>query len=208
MPSVAENMALIVGGAVAGTALTSAFVAPGPVAEPKSNLRAAGYAKTSQSSQSMGAMAGVGAVAGLVAAGAVGKRAGRNRTSMQAVGVGINGFGRIGRQVARIAMKDPEDTIHGKYDGTVEADGDSLVVDGQKIALSHTRDPAEIPFGEHGAEYVCESTGVFLTTDKVQGHLKAGAKKVIFSAPAKDDSHTIVMGVNEGTYDPSMEAVS
>ncbi|CAE7021391.1 GAPC1, partial [Symbiodinium sp. CCMP2456] len=76
------------------------------------------------------------------------------------------------------------------------------------VALSHTRDPAEIPFGEHGAEYVCESTGVFLTTEKVQPHLKAGAKKVIFSAPAKDDSHTIVMGVNESTYDPSMEAVS
>ena len=100
------------------------------------------------------------------------------------------------------------DTIHGKYDGTVEVDGDSLVIDGQKVALSHTRDPAEIPFGEHGAEYVCESTGVFLTTEKVQPHLKAGAKKVIFSAPAKDDSHTIVMGVNEDTYDPSMEAVS
>ncbi|CAE7897944.1 GAPC1, partial [Symbiodinium necroappetens] len=76
-------------------------------------------------------------------------------------------------------------------------DGDSLVIDGQKVALSHTRDPAEIPFGENGAEYVCESTGVFLTTEKVQPHLKAGAKKVIFSAPAKDDSHTIVMGVNE-----------
>ena len=79
------------------------------------------------------------------------------------------------------------------------------MVDGQKIALSHTRDPAEIPFAEHGAEYVCESTGVFLTTEKVQGHLKAGAKKVIFSAPAKDDSHTIVMGVNQDT---SMECVS
>eukprot|EP00438_Fugacium_kawagutii_P033619 Skav216192 [mRNA] locus=scaffold1222:43027:51238:- [translate_table: standard] len=177
----------------------------------------------------MGTMAGVGAVAGLAVAGVAGRRAGKNRTSMEAVGVGINGFGRIGRQVARIAMKDPEtelklinasydsdylaymmkyDTIHGKYDGTVEADGDSLVVDGQKIALSHTRDPAEIPFGEHGAEYVCESTGVFLTTEKVQGHLKAGAKKVIFSAPAKDDSHTIVMGVNEDTYDTSMECVS
>ena len=101
-----------------------------------------------------------------------------------------------------------KDTIHGKYDGTVEVDGDSLVIDGQKVALSHTRDPAEIPFGEHGAEYVCESTGVFLTTEKVQPHLKAGAKKVIFSAPAKDDSHTIVMGVNEDTYDPSMECVS
>jgi len=148
---------------------------------------------------------------------------------MQAVGIGINGFGRIGRQVARIAMKDPEtelklinasydadylaymmkyDTIHGKYDGTIEAVDDSLVIDGHKVALSHTRDPAEIPFGAHGAEYVCESTGVFLTTEKVQGHLKAGAKKVIFSAPAKDDSHTIVMGVNQDTYKPSMECVS
>eukprot|EP00438_Fugacium_kawagutii_P016664 Skav229374 [mRNA] locus=scaffold584:99999:109243:- [translate_table: standard] len=230
MPSAVENVALLVGGAVATTALSSAFVASGPVAqEARTGLRASGYAKSSQSSSSMGTMAGVGAVAGLAVAGVAGRRAGKNRTSMEAVGVGINGFGRIGRQVARIAMKDPEtelklinasydsdylaymmkyDTIHGKYDGTVEADGDSLVVDGQKIALSHTRDPAEIPFGEHGAEYVCESTGVFLTTEKVQGHLKAGAKKVIFSAPAKDDSHTIVMGVNEDTYDTSMECVS
>ena len=120
MPSAVENMALLVSGAVAGTALSSAFVATGPVAqEAKTNLRSAGYSKTSQSSQSMGAMAGVGAVAGLVAAGAVGKRAGRNRTSMQAVGVGINGFGRIGRQVARIAMKDPEvdlKLINASYD--------------------------------------------------------------------------------------------
>merc|ERR1719261_1689836 len=143
--------------------------------------------------------------------------------------MGINGFGRIGRQVARIAMKDPEvelklinasydaeylayqmkyDSIHGRYDGTIEADGDSLIIDGKKVALSHTRDPAEIPFAEHGAEYVCESTGVFLTTEKVQPHLKAGAKKVVFSAPAKDDSHTIVMGVNEDTYKTDMDCVS
>merc|ERR1711963_1097029 len=94
------------------------------------------------------------------------------------------------------------------YDGTVEVDGDSLVIDGVKVALSATRDPAEIPFAEHGADYVCESTGVFLTTEKVAGHLKAGAKKVVFSAPAKDDSHTIVMGVNQETYDPSMSCVS
>jgi glyceraldehyde 3-phosphate dehydrogenase len=100
------------------------------------------------------------------------------------------------------------DSIHGKYDGTIEVDGDSLVIDGLRVALSKTRDPAEIPFGSHGAEYVCESTGVFLTTEKIQGHLKAGAKKVVFSAPAKDDSHTIVMGVNEETYLPSMQAVS
>ena len=222
-----ENMALLFGGVAAGTALTT-FVTPGVQEAKVSNLRASrGYSHGNSGSSSMGAMAGVGAMAGLAAAGMAGQRS--KRTSLQAVGVGINGFGRIGRQVARIAMKDPEtelklinasydsdylaymmkyDSIHGKYDGTVEVDGDSLVVDGQKIALSHTRDPAEIPFGEHGAEYVCESTGVFLTTEKVQGHLKAGAKKVIFSAPAKDDSHTIVMGVNESTYDPSMECVS
>merc|ERR1712182_146996 len=100
------------------------------------------------------------------------------------------------------------DSIHGRDDGTIEADGDSLVVDGKKIALSHTRDPAEIPFGENGADYVCESTGVFLTTEKVEGHLKAGAKKVVFSARAKDDSHTIVMGVNQETYKSDMTAVS
>merc|ERR1719194_40156 len=147
----------------------------------------------------------------------------------KAVGIAINGFGRIGRQVARIAMKDPEtelklvnasydaeylayqmkyDSIHGRYDGTIEAKGDSLVVDGKTIALSHTRDPAEIPFTEHGAEYVCESTGVFLTDEKIQPHLKAGAKKVVFSAPAKDDSHTIVMGVNQDTYKTDMNCVS
>merc|ERR1711976_485926 len=100
------------------------------------------------------------------------------------------------------------DSIHGRYDGTIDADGDSLIIDGQKVALSHTRDPAEIPFTEHGAEYVCESTGVFLTTEKIQPHLKAGAKKLVFSAPAKDDSHTVVMGVNQDTYDSSMTAVS
>ena len=127
----------------------------------------------------------------------------------------INGFGRTGRQVARIAMKDPEvelklinasydaeylaykmkyDSIHGRYNGTTEADSDRLLIDGQKVTLSHTRDSAEIPFKTHGAEYVCESTGVFLTTETVQPHLTAGVKKMVFSAPAKDNSHTVVMG--------------
>merc|ERR1712039_735305 len=174
----------------------------------------------------------MGAIAGCAAARALNagrKASGSKKTAMQATGIGINGFGRIGRQVARIAMKDPEvelklinasydaeylayqmkyDSIHGRYDGTIEVDGDSLVIDGTKVALSHTRDPAEIPFAEHGADYVCESTGVFLTTEKVQPHLKAGAKKIVFSAPAKDDSHTIVMGVNQDTYDPSLNFVS
>jgi len=100
------------------------------------------------------------------------------------------------------------DTIHGRFQGTVEVDGDSLIIDGSKIALSHTRDPSEIPFAEHGELYVCESTGAFLTGESIQPHLKAGAKKIVFSAPAKDDSPTVVMGVNQDEYDTAWEAVS
>merc|ERR1719213_1155014 len=73
--------------------------------------------------------------------------------------------------------------------------------------MTHTRDPSDIPFGAMGAEYICESTGAFLTADKVAPHIAAGAKKIIFSAPAKDDSPTVVIGVNEEIYDPSMAAV-
>merc|ERR1719164_104614 len=151
----------------------------------------------------------------------------RSQTRM-ATPCGINGFGRIGRLVARIMLKNPEtelelinsgasaeymayqfkyDSIHGKYDGTVEVDGDSLVIDGQSVALSHTRDPSEIPFSKYGDLYVCESTGAFLTEEKIQPHLKAGAKKIIFSAPAKDDSKVIVMGVNQEEY-AGQDAVS
>merc|ERR1719235_1085433 len=83
-----------------------------------------------------------------------------------------------------------------------------LMIDGVLTPTTHTRDPSEIPFGAMGAEYICESTGAFLTADKVAPHIAAGAKKIIFSAPAKDDSPTVVMGVNEETYDPSMIAVS
>merc|ERR1712118_609660 len=85
---------------------------------------------------------------------------------------------------------------------------DGLMIDGVLTPTTHTRDPSEIPFGAMGAEYICESTGAFLTADKVAPHIAAGAKKIIFSAPAKDDSPTVVMGVNEETYDPSMVAVS
>merc|ERR1712022_2244 len=98
--------------------------------------------------------------------------------------------------------------IHGKYDGTVEIGDDTLIVDGTTIPLSHTRDPAEIPFKEMGADYVCESTGAFLTGEKVAPHIAAGAKKVIFSAPAKDDSPTVVMGVNQEDYTSDMKFVS
>ena len=135
--------------------------------------------------------------------------------------VGINGFGRIGRLACRAMMKNDDfdlkiincsattdymayqfkyDSVHGRYDGTVEPDGnDFLIIDGKRIAVSHTRNPAEIPFGEYGAEYICESTGAFLTAEQTKGHFAAGAKKVVFSAPAKDDSPTIVMGVNQET---------
>merc|ERR1711924_583023 len=84
---------------------------------------------------------------------------------------------------------------------------DGLMIDGVLTPTTHTRDPSEIPFGAMGAEYICESTGAFLTADKVAPHIAAGAKKIIFAAPAKDDSPTVVMGVNEETYDPSMVAM-
>ena len=146
-----------------------------------------------------------------------------------AVAGGINGFGRIGRLVARIMAKSDAidlklvnsgaaneymayqfkyDSIHGRYPGTIEPTADGLLIDGVLTPTTHTRDPSEIPFGAMGAEYICESTGAFLTADKVAPHIAAGAKKIIFSAPAKDDSPTVVMGVNEETYDPSMVAVS
>ena len=141
------------------------------------------------------------------------------------VKIGINGFGRIGRQVARIAMeregfvlkhingsKDPEylkylmeyDSVHGRYKGTVEVgeDGKSLIIDGLTVPLSSTRDPKEIPWKTAGVDYVCESTGAFTTTEGCQAHVDAGAKKVIISAPAKDEATpTLVVGVNEDSYD-------
>merc|ERR1719506_3216324 len=142
---------------------------------------------------------------------------------------GINGFGRIGRLVARIMSKSDAidlklvnsgasneymayqfkyDSIHGRYPGTIEPTDEGMKIDGVLVPTSHTRDPSEIPFSKLGAEYICESTGAFLTAEKVAPHIAAGAKKIIFSAPAKDDSPTVVMGVNEDTYDPSMVAVS
>ena len=146
------------------------------------------------------------------------------------VGTGVNGFGRIGRLVTRIMMEDDEcslkainagsatpdymayqykyDTIHGKAKGTVEVDGDFLVLKGEKIQTSRCRDPKEVGWGALGADYVCESTGVFLTKEKAQSIIDGGAKKVIYSAPAKDDSLTIVMGVNQDEYDGSEDFVS
>jgi len=144
--------------------------------------------------------------------------------------LGVNGFGRIGRQVVRIAMDResfilkhinspmaPEymkyllehDTVHGRFSGTCEVDGDALIINGAKVTLSATRVPAEIPWTATGVEYVCESTGAFTTTEGCMAHIEGGAKKVIISAPAKDaDTPTLVVGVNQDEYDSSMAVVS
>merc|ERR1712037_223972 len=100
------------------------------------------------------------------------------------------------------------DSIHGIAKGTAEVDGDFLVINGKKIPTTRCRDPSEVGWGAKGAEYVCESTGVFLTKEKAQAIIDGGAKKVIYSAPAKDDSQTIVMGVNQGEYDGSEDFIS
>jgi glyceraldehyde 3-phosphate dehydrogenase len=142
--------------------------------------------------------------------------------------IGINGFGRIGRLVLRaslerggqvVAINDPfigldymvymfkYDSTHGRFKGEVKADGDFLVVNGNKIAVFSERDPKAIPWGKAGAEYVVESTGVFTTIDKASAHLDGGAKKVIISAPSAD-APMFVVGVNLDAYDPSYKVVS
>ena len=146
--------------------------------------------------------------------------------------VGINGFGRIGRLVFRAAIAQPEkfqivgindpfialdymvymvkyDTMHGHFNGNVKAENGKLVVNGQKIDVFAEKDPTQIPWGKINAEYVVESTGVFATTEKASAHLKAGAKKVVISAPAKDKvTPTFVCGVNLDTYRKDMKIVS
>ncbi|HAI52190.1 MAG: type I glyceraldehyde-3-phosphate dehydrogenase [Limnochordia bacterium] len=142
--------------------------------------------------------------------------------------VGINGFGRIGRLVLRGALDDPNfdvvaindltdaktlahllkyDTNHGTLKADVSVDGDNIVVNGKKIKVFAERDPKNIPWGELGVEYVVESTGVFRKRDQAQWHIDAGAKKVIITAPAKEEDITIVMGVNEDLYDPEKHHV-
>ena len=144
--------------------------------------------------------------------------------------VGINGFGRIGRQVFRtIAERHPDtlevvaindlgdaktnahlfkyDSTYGVYGGTVEARGNDLVIDGRTVKVFSERDPAKLPWGEAGVELVIESTGIFTDADKATGHLKGGAKKVIISAPAKGEDITIVLGVNQDSYDPSKHKI-
>jgi len=143
--------------------------------------------------------------------------------------LGVNGFGRIGRQVVRIAMEresfvlkhinspmSPEymkyllehDTVHGRFPGTCEVTEGGLKINGLDVSLSATRDPTEIPWGTVGVDYVCESTGAFTSTESCMLHVQGGAKKVIISAPAKDaETPTIVVGVNVDEYDPESMAV-
>ncbi len=145
--------------------------------------------------------------------------------------IGINGFGRIGRFVFRASTKRDDievvaindllpvdymaymlkyDTMHGKFDGTVDYDLEKslLIVNGKEIKVSACRDPKEIAWGEKGAEYVVESTGLFLTKEKAQGHIEAGAKYVVMSAPSKDDTPMFVCGVNQDAYVKGTQFVS
>lgn len=143
---------------------------------------------------------------------------------MTKIRVGINGFGRIGRLVFRAAMNrndieivainDPSeldylvytlkyDTMHGRFDGTIEIKDGELFVNGKHIFVTSTREPEGLKWGEAGADYIIESTGHYLTSEKAEAHLHAGAKRVVISAPAKDDTPLFVMGVNHQTYDGS-----
>ena len=139
-----------------------------------------------------------------------------------AIKVGINGFGRIGRNVLRSAVQnfsdieivgindllEPDylaymlqyDSVHGRFEGTIAVDGNTLVVNGKKIRLTQEKDPAALKWGEIGADVVIESTGIFLSKDGAQKHIQAGAKKVIMSAPSKDDTPMFVFGVNHQKY--------
>ncbi|MBO7284285.1 MAG: type I glyceraldehyde-3-phosphate dehydrogenase [Bacteroidales bacterium] len=140
---------------------------------------------------------------------------------MTKVKIGINGFGRIGRLVFRAAQTRDDiqvvaindlidveymaymlkyDTVHGKFDGTVEVVDGKLVVNGNPIRITSERNPEDLKWDEAGAEYVVESTGLFLTREKAEAHLRAGAKRVIMSAPSKDDTPMFVFGVNNKTY--------
>jgi glyceraldehyde 3-phosphate dehydrogenase len=144
--------------------------------------------------------------------------------------IGINGFGRIGRQSLKailerhpqalevVAINDITDTqtnahllkydsTYGRFPGEVSATEDSLIVNGHKIQVVAQRDPAQIPWGDFGVDIVIESTGLFTDASKASAHLKGGAKKVIISAPAKGEDLTIVLGVNENMYDPAKHTI-
>ncbi|NLO02116.1 MAG: type I glyceraldehyde-3-phosphate dehydrogenase [Bacteroidales bacterium] len=148
---------------------------------------------------------------------------------MSKIKIGINGFGRIGRLVFRVAAANDNvevvgindlidvdyiaymlkyDSTHGRFKGEVSVEDGMLVVNGKKIRVTSEPNPADLKWSEVGAEYVVESTGLFLTKEKAQGHLDAGAKKVVMSAPSKDDTPMFVMGVNQTSYKNDMNFVS
>ncbi len=148
---------------------------------------------------------------------------------MGKIKIGINGFGRIGRFVFRIAAANDNidivgindlidveymaymlkyDSTHGRFNGTVDVQGGKLVVNGSAIRVTAERNPTDLKWNEVGAEYVVESTGLFLTKETAQGHIDAGAKKVVMSAPSKDDTPMFVMGVNQKAYSTDMNFVS
>src|SRR5690606_275975 len=150
-------------------------------------------------------------------------------TTMSKIKIGINGFGRIGRFVFRVAVATDNvevvgindlidvdyiaymlkyDSTHGRFKGTVEVKDGALVVNGKSIRVTSEKNPANLKWGEIGAEYVVESTGLFLTKESAKGHIDAGAKKVIMSAPSKDDTPMFVMGVNNTSYKNDMTFVS
>ena len=146
-----------------------------------------------------------------------------------AIKIGINGFGRIGRLVFRACFDHDDvqvvgindlldveycaymlkyDSVHGRFNGDVAVEGGHLVVNGKTVRVTAERNPADLKWGEIGADYIVESTGLFLTKETAESHLKAGAKKVVLSAPSKDDTPMVVMGVNQNTVTPDMKIVS
>ena len=148
---------------------------------------------------------------------------------MNKIKIAINGFGRIGRLVFRAAVDNSNieivgindlidanymsymlryDTTHGRFNGDVSVDGKDLVVNGKKIRVTSERDPSKLNWGDINAKYVVESTGLFLTKDSAAGHISSGAKKVVMSAPSKDDTPMFVMGVNNKNYTSDMNFVS
>jgi len=148
---------------------------------------------------------------------------------MSKIKIGINGFGRIGRLVFRAAIKRSDveivaindlidadymaymlryDSTHGKFDGSIEVKNGQLVVNGNTIRITAEKDPAALKWNEVEAEYVVESTGLFLTQETAQKHIQAGAKRVVLSAPAKDDTPTFVMGVNHESYTKDLNIIS
>lgn len=148
---------------------------------------------------------------------------------MSTIKIGINGFGRIGRLVFRSAAEQSDievvgindlvdvdymaymlkyDSTHGQFNGTVEVKDGNLVVNGKTVRVTAEKNPANLNWSAVGAEYVVESTGLFLTKESAEGHIKAGAKKVVMSAPSKDDTPMFVMGVNQDSYTKDMVYVS